>query len=91
MRTMKRIFGLLFGLVTINVGLILFSQRAHHKSEVVIEMSEETVDENAKLREKVAFLVRAIESYLDSPGCNIPARNTALAKLRWAAEEAKKP
>lgn len=43
-----------------------------------------------KLEEKVRFLINAIENYCDKPGCNIPARNTALAKLRWAADEAKK-
>lgn len=42
------------------------------------------------LEERVRFLVRAIEQYCDNPGCNIPARQTALAKLRWAAEEGKK-
>lgn len=43
-----------------------------------------------RLEEKVRFLINAIENYCDKPGCNIPARNTALTKLRWAAEEAKK-
>lgn len=43
-----------------------------------------------QLEEKVRMLIRAIENYIDNPGCNIPARNTALAKLRWAADEAKK-
>ena len=35
-------------------------------------------------------LVAAIEGYCDRPGCNIPARTTALTKLRWAATEARK-
>ena len=40
------------------------------------------------LTECVRFLVRAIDSYHDNPGCNIPARQTALRKLKWASEEA---
>lgn len=46
--------------------------------------------EAARLRKALAFLAQAIEHYLDNPGCNIPARNTALARLRWAMDEARK-
>jgi hypothetical protein len=38
----------------------------------------------------VRTLVGAINRYCDNPGCNIPARTTALLKLRWFAEEAAK-
>ena len=42
------------------------------------------------LESTVRLLTAAINRYCDNPGCNIPARSTALAKLRWAAEEASK-
>jgi hypothetical protein len=32
------------------------------------------------------LLMRSINEYCDNPGCNIPSRQTALRKLRWAAE-----
>lgn len=41
---------------------------------------------NPKLEE----LQRAVERYLDAPGCNNNSRVTALAKLRWALEESMK-
>ncbi len=42
------------------------------------------------LEDTVRFLTAAINRYCDNPGCNIPARATALGKLRWSAEEAAK-
>ncbi len=38
----------------------------------------------------VRQLVGAIDRYCDNPGCNIPARKTALTRLRWAADEGRK-
>lgn len=37
--------------------------------------------------ERVRLLVAAVERYLEAPGCNIPARQTAIARLRWALEQ----
>lgn len=39
------------------------------------------------LRDAHSMLVRAVEGYLDNPGCNNPAKATAMAKLRWAMEQ----
>lgn len=36
-------------------------------------------------------LILAVEGYLDHPGCNNPARATAMRKLRWAMEQARNP
>lgn len=33
-------------------------------------------------------LITAVEHYLDNPGCNLPAQQTAKARLRWAVESA---
>lgn len=40
---------------------------------------------------KLAFLQACVERYLEAPGCNNSSRVTALAKLRWALDESKKP
>ena len=42
------------------------------------------------VEESLGILIRAVEGYLDDPGCNIPARVNALRKLRWATEQATK-
>lgn len=47
-------------------------------------------EEERVLKEALAVLIASVENYLDHPGCNIPAKATAMAKLRWAADEAKK-
>lgn len=44
--------------------------------------------EEAVRQTTVNFLRQAIINYLDHPGCNNPARATAMRKLRWAAEQA---
>jgi hypothetical protein len=44
--------------------------------------------EEAVRQTVVNLLKQAILNYLDHPGCNNPARATAMAKLRWAAEQA---
>lgn len=36
----------------------------------------------------LSLLAGEVERYLDRPGCNIPARQTAFARLRWALEQA---
>ena len=43
--------------------------------------------EAASSNSNVNFLKQSIVNYLDHPGCNNPARGTAMAKLRWAAEQ----
>lgn len=73
--------GLAFGLYDLHVESEARQRRALMTPEA---------EQIQKLEEKVRFLITAIENYCDKPGCNIPARNTALAKLRWAADEAKK-
>lgn len=40
--------------------------------------------------ERLNRLVAAVERFLEAPGCNNNSRKTALAKLAWAVEEAKK-
>jgi hypothetical protein len=47
-------------------------------------------DREKELEEQVRLLIQAIERYTDNPGCNIPARKTAITKLLWSAEQAKK-
>lgn len=47
-------------------------------------------EETRVLRAALASLVRSVEGYLDHPGCNNPAKATAMRKLRWAMDEAKK-
>lgn len=42
------------------------------------------------IAEALAFLIQQVEGYLDRPGCNEPAKATAMNKLRWALDEAKK-
>lgn len=42
-------------------------------------------------QQRLDFLAAAVRLYLDRPGCNIPARQTALARLRWAVEQATAP
>ena len=36
--------------------------------------------------DRLAFLEREIEKYLDDPGCNAPARGNAMRRLRWALQ-----
>ena len=36
----------------------------------------------------ILALVGEVRRYLERPGCNIPARQTAMARLRWAADRA---
>lgn len=43
------------------------------------------------LQQRLDFLAAAVRLYLDRPGCNIPARQTALARLCWAVEQATAP
>jgi cell division protein FtsB len=76
-------------MVLIGVGIAGLARGLY---EVEITRATAVTDEERirQLEEKVRMLIRAIENYIDNPGCNIPARNTALAKLRWAADEAKK-
>ena len=38
----------------------------------------------------LSSLVTSVNTYLDHPGCNNPAKATAMAKLRWAMDEARK-
>lgn len=40
-------------------------------------------------RGNAAFLAREVERYLDSPGCNVPARQQATRRLRWALDKFK--
>lgn len=35
-------------------------------------------------------LIFAVNDYLEHPGCNNPARATAMAKLRWAMKQAER-
>lgn len=35
---------------------------------------------------RTEFLAGAVERYLDNPGCNVPARQSAQRRLRWAME-----
>jgi len=37
---------------------------------------------------RLLALVGEVRRYLERPGCNIPARQTAMARLRWAADQA---
>lgn len=55
-------------------------------------VSPEPVDREKvyKLQEALSSLAASLENYLDHPGCNNPARATAMAKLRWAMDEARK-
>lgn len=48
------------------------------------------LDRTVELERMVRQLVGAIDRYCDNPGCNIPARKTALTRLRWAADEGRK-
>jgi hypothetical protein len=73
--------GLAFGFYDMHVESAARQRRAQVTPEA---------EQIRRLEEKVRFLITAIENYCDKPGCNIPARNSALAKLRWAADEAKK-
>lgn len=36
------------------------------------------------------FLLREVRGYLEKPGCNQPARVTAMTRLQWAVDEAEK-
>lgn len=38
--------------------------------------------------QRLALLAREVERYLDNPGCNVPARQNAQRRLRWALEQA---
>ena len=49
---------------------------------LLVNLFAEAVNSNS-----VNFLKQSIVNYLDHPGCNNPARGTAMAKLRWAAEQ----
>lgn len=42
-----------------------------------------------KFNEQLEALQEAVEDYLDKPGCNIPARNRAVARLRHALERSR--
>lgn len=80
-----------FALLCIMIGVgIAGLARGLYKWETSTRSVVAEEDKVRQLEEKVRFLVTAIENYCDKPGCNIPARNSALAKLRWAADEAKK-
>lgn len=49
-------------------------------------MVEAVTKEADRLEAQVARLRAAIGRYLDKPGCNIPAQQTAMAKLRFEME-----
>lgn len=54
---------------------------------------DERLTDAARIRElsdALAVLVASVNNYLDHPGCNNPAKATAMAKLRWAMDEARK-
>ena len=36
-----------------------------------------------------AFLAREVSRYLDKPGCNVPSRQQAMERLRWALDKSK--
>lgn len=82
-----RSFCLVLALTAILSGIGM-SSLARFFYERHVTMSEQ--EQIQQLEAKVRLLVNAIETYCDNPGCNIPARQTALTKLRWAADEAKK-
>lgn len=42
-----------------------------------------TLVEECELRKSLA---REVQRYIDNPGCNIPARTTALRRLQWALD-----
>lgn len=46
-----------------------------------------TPEEAEQLQAAAAALARAVEGYLDRPGCNAVSRQTAMAKLRWALDQ----
>lgn len=43
---------------------------------------------NMTADEKLRLLAGAVARYLENPGCNIPARQAALARLAWALQQA---
>jgi len=89
MRGICVILALLIVLVGVGIGGLAFGLHDWGIQQRRQTMTPEA-EQLQKLQEKVRFLITAIENYCDNPGCNIPARNTALGKLRWAADEAKK-
>jgi hypothetical protein len=54
-----------------------------HSPEPERERIYLTLVEERELRKSLA---REVQRYIDNPGCNIPARTTALRRLRWALE-----
>lgn len=53
-------------------------------------MKLDAEEELRRLRDALTSLITSIETYLDHPGCNNPAKATAMAKLRWAMDEARR-
>lgn len=53
------------------------------------EMRALLLQELLTYRDPLASLTVSVGVYLDHPGCNNPAKATAMAKLRWAMDEAK--
>jgi hypothetical protein len=85
MRSFCAVVGLT--MILMGVGIASLAQFLYESKKVAMPTEAERIQQ---LEQKVRLLVHAIETYCDNPGCNIPARTTAIAKLRWAADEAKK-
>lgn len=43
-----------------------------------------------RVDQKLAALRAEVERFLKKPGCNVPQRQHAMARLMWALEESKK-
>lgn len=64
--------------------------RAEIRALVAAELQAAVAPFQAIIEEQgrtLGALARAVGNYLDHPGCNNPARATAMAKLRWAMEQ----
>lgn len=76
--------------VVIHGSCILNSAEATESERAICQTAVKEAAKAHLVGSSFLFLLGEVERYIEKPGCNQPARVTAMERLKWAVEEAQR-